>query len=62
MFCLCRHELSLYAHISKINWQFDKGRIAGAVSDPASGDIRQFDIPPDTPAFAVTNRLWKLIG
>jgi kinetochore protein Spc24 len=58
-----RHELSLYAHVSKITWQFDQqGTAAGTVSDPDAGNIRKFEFALDTtPPFEVTNRLWELL-
>jgi hypothetical protein len=53
----------LYAHVSKITWQFeDDGRVAGDVSIPATGDIRHFDF--DAAAAAshdAVNRLWDLM-
>jgi hypothetical protein len=59
----CRHELSLYAHISKVTWQFDReDEVIGTVSDPASGDIRRFDLDPKTMSdFEVVNKLWEVI-
>eukprot|EP00887_Chlorella_sp_A99_P007705 scaffold20.g7705.t1 len=58
-----RHHLSLYAHISKITWQFEaRARVAGVVSDPDAADIRPFSFDPDlTPAFDITNALWDLM-
>jgi kinetochore protein Spc24 len=59
----CRHQLSLYAHISKVTWQFDAAdRIAGAVSDDVTGDIRHFDIDPESMSkFEIANQLWDLM-
>ena len=61
---LRRHQLSLYAHISKISWQFDRtDRVLGAVSDPVSNDIRKFEFDRDqTDDFQMVNRLWELVG
>lgn len=43
-----RHHLSLYAHISKITWQFDaRNRVAGVVSDPDAADARPFSFDPE---------------
>lgn len=58
----CRHQLSLYAHVSKITWQFDRpNRVAGTVSTPRQ--LRTFDFDPaTTPDFAIVNELWDLMG
>jgi kinetochore protein Spc24, animal type len=58
-----RHQLSLYAHVSKLTWQFDKSdRVVGTVSDPANGDIRRFELDPKAvPRAEIANRLWDLI-
>lgn len=55
-----RHQLSLYAHVSKITWQFEqRDRVAGTVSSP----LRAFDFDPAaTPDFEITNTLWDLMG
>ena len=57
---MCRHQLSLYAHVSKITWQFDQpSRVAGTVSNP----LRAFDFDPQaTSDFDITNALWDLLG
>jgi len=58
-----RHQLSLYAHISKMSWHFEKeSTVAGIVSDPKTGDIRQFEFNPRTLShFDIVNRLWDLV-
>ncbi|KAL6780533.1 hypothetical protein F751_1372 [Auxenochlorella protothecoides] len=57
-----RHQLSLYAHVSKISWRFDNpDRIAGTVSDPEKADVRLFDLAPQMPRFEATNQLWRLM-
>jgi kinetochore protein Spc24 len=57
---VCRHQLSLYAHVSKITWQFEApARVAGTVSNP----LRAFDFDPQaTPNFEIVNTLWELMG
>ncbi|KAL6753948.1 hypothetical protein V8C86DRAFT_3028432 [Haematococcus lacustris] len=60
---ILRHQLSLFAHISKISWRLDQEeRIQGTVSDTAKGDIWPVDINPSscTP-FEAVNKLWALI-
>ena len=50
--------------MSKVTWQFDAGaeHVAGAVSDPATGDIRKFDYDAaGTPNFEIVNQLWSLM-
>ena len=60
-----RHQLSLFAHISKITWRLDQGeeRIAGTVSDPKSGDLRPFDLPDakGRDSYDLVNGLWELM-
>lgn len=60
---VCRHELSLYAHISNLTWQGrDASRWLGTVSDTAAGDIRTVDITEDTMShFDMINRVWDSI-
>lgn len=55
-----RHQLSLYAHVSRITWQFERpARVAGTVSNP----LRAFDYDPAaTPNFDIVNSLWDLMG
>ncbi|PRW57531.1 kinetochore Spc24-like [Chlorella sorokiniana] len=55
-----RHQLSLYAHVSKITWQFEApARVAGTVANP----MRTFDFDPaTTPNFDIVNALWELMG
>ncbi|KAL4452276.1 hypothetical protein ABPG75_007938 [Micractinium tetrahymenae] len=57
-----RHQLSLYAHVSKITWQFDRpARMAGTVSTPSQ--LRPFDFDPAaTPDFDIVNQLWEMMG
>eukprot|EP00793_Prasinoderma_coloniale_P001560 PRCOL_00003364-RA len=58
-----KHELSLYAHVSKIIWHYEAGeRVRGNVSDPAKADIRPFDMDPaKTSNFDIANSLWDLM-
>ena len=58
------HQLSLYAHVSRITWDFSRSeRVAGTVSDPARGTLQPFDFDPQqTPEPEVVNALWELIG
>lgn len=58
-----KHELSLYAHISKIAWHYDnEDKIQGLVSDPAKGDVKTFELDPeDLSKFEIANKLWDLM-
>ena len=58
-----RHQLSLYAHVSKITWQLDNDNmVAGTVSDPKSHDIRRFEINATTTSkFELVNALWEML-
>jgi kinetochore protein Spc24 len=59
----CRHQLSLFAHISNITWNFDqKDRMAGVMSNNKTGDIKQFALDPaSTNQFDIVNQLWDYI-
>lgn len=57
-----RHQLSLYAHVSKITWQFDRpNRVAGTVSTPSQLCPFDFD-PAAMPDFDIVNQLWEMMG
>lgn len=58
-----RHQLSLYAHITKVSWHFEKAQlVSGTVSDPGTGDIRPFEFDPAAMTqFEVVNKLWDLL-
>lgn len=60
----CRHERTLFAHISQITWEsHPRGHCKGAVSDVKSGDIRSFDLDPaELSSFELTKSLWDLIA
>ncbi|KAL0026449.1 hypothetical protein WJX79_010757 [Trebouxia sp. C0005] len=58
-----RHELALYAHISKLSWQ-GKGpqKWSGTVSDSAAGDIRIVDLDSQQLSnFEMINKVWDII-
>ena len=59
----CRHQLSLFAHISKVTWRLDQDdRIAGTVSDSSTGDIRTIDLDPGRMTeFERVNKMWELL-
>ncbi|GAB4819058.1 hypothetical protein N2152v2_006104 [Parachlorella kessleri] len=58
-----RHQLSLYAHISKVTWHLDKrDKVAGTVSNTSTGDICKFELDPqELGDFEVVNQLWDMI-
>eukprot|EP00963_Diacronema_lutheri_P006946 scaffold622_cov335-Pavlova_lutheri.AAC.14 len=58
-----KHELSLYAHVSKIAWHYEHGnRIQGLASDPAKGDAHTFDFDPvNFSKYEIANKLWDLM-
>ena len=58
-----RHQLSLFAHISKVTWRLDvEERIAGTVSDPSTGDIRAIDLDPARlTEFQRVSSMWELL-
>ena len=59
----CRHQLSLYAHISKVTWHFDKrDKVAGTVSNTSTGDICKFELDPqELGEFEIVNQLWEMM-
>ena len=59
----CRHELALYAHISKLSWQGkDPQKWSGTVSDSAAGDIRTVDLDcQQLSNFDMINKVWDII-
>ncbi|KAG2499045.1 hypothetical protein HYH03_003230 [Edaphochlamys debaryana] len=60
---LLRHQLSMYAHITRVTWRLDQAQaVAGTVSDSKSGDIRLFNFDPKTVSnFELVNALWELL-
>ena len=67
--CLCRHhrryELSLYAHISNITWQLERGTscVRGTVSDLVSKDIKSISLDPATMSeFELVNAVWAALS
>ncbi len=58
-----RHELALYAHISKLSWQGkDLQKWSGTVSDSAAGDIRTIDLDSQQLSnFDMINKVWDTI-
>jgi len=58
-----KHELSLYAHISKISWkQADAGVVSGVVSKVKKGDLKGFKMNAnDSSRYELTNALWDLM-
>lgn len=59
----CRHELSLYAHISKLTWHGKEPDMwQGTVSDSAAGDIRTINLNSSKLShFEMVNRVWDMI-
>eukprot|EP00897_Mesotaenium_endlicherianum_P000993 jgi/Mesen1/10895/ME000095S10236 len=57
------YELSLYAHVSRIQWDYaDMTRAKGYISKPEASDVSTFDFDPSVmSAFELNNRLWELI-
>lgn len=58
-----RHQISLYAHITKVSWHFEKqDMVSGTVSYPNTGDIRPFEFDPKNMSqFQVVNTLWDML-
>jgi hypothetical protein len=59
-----RHKVSLFAHISRLTFHFEKlPRVSGSIADPNSpGGIKMFDMDPSqTTRFELVNKLWALM-
>ena len=58
-----RYELSLFAHISGINWHYEEAaNYKGHVSNVTKGSVTPFDLDPQqTSEIDATNQLWALI-
>ena len=60
-FTFCRHKLSLYAHVSKIIWDFEHcEKVAGVIDEPLKNNYLEFDLGPDA-SFEAVNKLWEII-
>lgn len=56
-----RHKLSLYAHISKIVWDYETpDAIAGIMDDPERSILQSFELGTDV-TFESVNKLWCII-
>jgi len=59
--CRGRYELSLYANITNVTWQLDRGSayVRGTVSDMVGRDIRNIDLDPSQlTTFQLVNAVW----
>ena len=60
-----RYELSLYAHISNVTWQLERGTqcVRGTVSDLVSKDIKSIDLDPAAMSeFELVNAVWDALS
>ena len=60
----CRHELSLYVHVSNISWKLQgtESRIAGTLCSPGKKDVRSIDLDPAGKSqFDIINSIWALM-
>lgn len=56
------HKLSLYAHVSKIVWDFDKpDNVAGIIDDPSQAQLGPFDLGSDGARYDTANKLWEML-
>jgi len=64
-----KHELSLFAHVSKISWTNKRGEnasIDGVISKVNSGDVKRFSFDrrekmQDLSNFDIANKLWEMM-
>ena len=60
----CRHELSLYVHVSNISWKLQgaESRVAGTLCSPGKKDVRSIDLDPAGKSqFDIINSIWALM-
>lgn len=61
--CACRNELSLYANITRIAWNYGDTHVVGTVSDRQQKDLRPFSFDPAALSeFEVASRLWEVVA
>jgi len=57
--------MSLYAHISKIQWDLKRSHIVAGIADnPNTGVLEEFELGEDTGGglpFETVNRLWDIV-
>mmetsp|Transcript_44324 Transcript_44324/g.73849 ORF Transcript_44324/g.73849 Transcript_44324/m.73849 type:complete len:202 (+) Transcript_44324:185-790(+) len=58
-----RYELSLYTHITKINWHYEvTDQVQGHLTDSHAGSVKHFDLDPNTMSeYDMVNHLWGLM-
>lgn len=61
---MCRHLLSLFAHVSKITWDLKRiDRIAGTIDNPNCGVFEDFDLGDgEDVSYDTVNVLWDTIA
>ncbi|KAG7385105.1 hypothetical protein PHYBOEH_009178 [Phytophthora boehmeriae] len=58
---LAKNQMSLYAAVTGIRWDFSGTQIAGDIHVPAKQRIVRFEFDPATDHFTVANALWDKI-
>ncbi|KAG1708861.1 hypothetical protein DVH05_022495 [Phytophthora capsici] len=56
-----KNQMSLYASVTGIRWDFSGAQIAGDIHVPAKQRIVRFEIDPATDAFKAANAFWDKI-
>ncbi|TYZ59883.1 hypothetical protein PybrP1_009196 [[Pythium] brassicae (nom. inval.)] len=56
-----KHQMSLYASVTGIKWDFSGATVAGDIIVPAKQLVTRFEIDPATERFAAANALWDQI-
>uniref|UniRef100_A0A7S0QXS1 Kinetochore protein Spc24 n=1 Tax=Pyramimonas obovata TaxID=1411642 RepID=A0A7S0QXS1_9CHLO len=58
-----RYELSLYTHITKINWHYEAtDRVQGHLTNSKVGSVKHFDLDPNTMSeYEIVDHLWNLM-
>ncbi|KAF4040739.1 hypothetical protein GN244_ATG07090 [Phytophthora infestans] len=58
---VAKNQMSLYASVTGIRWDFSSSQIAGDIHVPAKQRIARFEIDPATDHFTAANALWGRI-
>ncbi|CAI5727206.1 unnamed protein product [Peronospora effusa] len=58
---VAKNQMSLYASVTGIRWDFSDSKVAGDIHVPSKQRIVRFEIDPSTDQFTAANSLWDKI-
>mmetsp|Transcript_11866 Transcript_11866/g.15524 ORF Transcript_11866/g.15524 Transcript_11866/m.15524 type:complete len:207 (-) Transcript_11866:158-778(-) len=57
-----KHEISLYAHVTHLKWDYNSDKLSGVIAAPDSEEVRHFEFDPSQMSkFEIANRIWDAI-